>query len=70
MNNVSPTMVSLDTPAEMVLEADYRDWIALLKPRVLTLVVFTGVIGLLLAPGAGVHRDPVHHRRGRRVRCD
>jgi protoheme IX farnesyltransferase len=36
---------------EMVLEADYRDWIALLKPRVLTLVVFTGVIGLLLAPG-------------------
>jgi heme o synthase len=36
---------------EMVLEADYRDWIALLKPRVLTLVVFTGVIGLLVAPG-------------------
>jgi protoheme IX farnesyltransferase len=49
-------MVSLDTPAEMVLEADYRDWIALLKPRVLTLVVFTGVIGLLLAPG---HLNPV-----------
>src|SRR3954464_13269043 len=36
---------------EMVLEADYRDWIALLKPRVLTLVVFTGVIGLIVAPG-------------------
>ncbi len=36
---------------EMVLEADYRDWIALLKPRVLTLVVFTGAIGLLVAPG-------------------
>ncbi len=36
---------------EMVLEADFRDWIALLKPRVLSLVVFTGVIGLLLAPG-------------------
>ena len=36
---------------EMVLEADYRDWIALLKPRVLTLVVFTGLIGLLVAPG-------------------
>ncbi len=32
-------------------EADYRDWIALLKPRVLTLVVFTGLIGLLVAPG-------------------
>src|SRR5487761_2663485 len=27
------------------------DWIALLKPRVLTLVVFTGWIGLLVAPG-------------------
>jgi protoheme IX farnesyltransferase len=27
------------------------DWIALLKPRVMTLVVFTGLIGLLIAPG-------------------
>ncbi len=27
------------------------DWITLLKPRVLTLVVFTGWIGLLVAPG-------------------
>ena len=33
----------------LVWEADYRDWIALLKPRVLTLVVFTGVIGLIVA---------------------
>ena len=38
------------------MEADYRDWIALLKPRVLTLVVFTGLIGLLVAPG---HLNPV-----------
>jgi protoheme IX farnesyltransferase len=38
------------------LEADYRDWIALLKPRVLSLVVFTGAIGLLVAPG---HLNPV-----------
>ncbi len=38
------------------VEADYRDWLALLKPRVLTLVVFTGVIGLLMAPG---HLHPV-----------
>nr|WP_294548476.1 heme o synthase [uncultured Rhodopila sp.] len=48
------------TPAanagEAVWEADYRDWIALLKPRVLTLVVFTGVIGLIVAPG---HLHPV-----------
>ncbi|MGK7864697.1 heme o synthase [Falsiroseomonas sp. E2-1-a4] len=32
--------------------SEVRDWIALLKPRVLTLVVFTGLIGLLVAPGS------------------
>jgi heme o synthase len=36
--------------------AEVGDWIALLKPRVMTLVVFTGVIGLLIAPG---HLNPV-----------
>jgi heme o synthase len=36
--------------------AELSDWIALLKPRVMTLVVFTGVIGLLIAPG---HLHPV-----------
>ena len=35
-------------------EASVGDWIALLKPRVMTLVVFTGLIGLLVAPG-GIH---------------
>lgn len=30
----------------------FADWIALLKPRVLTLVVFTGAIGLVIAPGS------------------
>ena len=30
---------------------DLRDWFALLKPRVVSLVVFTGAIGLVLAPG-------------------
>jgi protoheme IX farnesyltransferase len=48
--------VQLTQAADGLLEADYRDWIALLKPRVLTLVVFTGVIGLLVAPG---HLNPV-----------
>ena len=28
-----------------------RDWLVLLKPRVVSLVVFTGLIGLLVAPG-------------------
>src|SRR6185437_4990513 len=32
-------------------DTDVRDWVALLKPRVMSLVVFTGLIGLLVAPG-------------------
>ncbi|MCF3580036.1 heme o synthase [Planktothrix agardhii 1811] len=32
--------------------SEVRDWIALLKPRVMTLVVFTGAIGLAVAPEA------------------
>lgn len=36
--------------------ADWRDLVALTKPRVLTLVVFTGLCGLLAAPG---HIHPV-----------
>ncbi len=48
--------VPLTQTAEAGFEADYRDWIALLKPRVLSLVVFSGVIGLLVAPG---HLNPV-----------
>ncbi len=38
------------------LGAEPRDWFALLKPRVVSLVVFTGLIGLLIAPG---HLNPV-----------
>jgi protoheme IX farnesyltransferase len=34
----------------------WRDWLALLKPRVVSLVVFTGAMGLLIAPG---HINPV-----------
>ncbi len=36
--------------------SEVRDWIALLKPRVMSLVVFTGLVGLLGAPG---HLTPV-----------
>jgi heme o synthase len=43
-------------PAYVLAETDVRDWIALLKPRVMSLVVFTGAIGLLVAPG---HLNPV-----------
>ena len=53
-----PASARTSAPATLPA-ADYsevRDWLALLKPRVLTLVVFTGLIGLLVAPG---HVNPV-----------
>lgn len=37
---------------DLALPADWRDFVALTKPRVMTLVVFTGLCGLLVAPGA------------------
>src|SRR5258708_22090844 len=45
----SPLSTTTATPA-------VRDYIALLKPRVMSLVVFTGFVGLYLAPG---HLHPV-----------
>ncbi|UZW54806.1 heme o synthase [Sphingobium sp. JS3065] len=39
-----------------VIPAHWRDFVALTKPRVMTLVVFTGLCGLLAAPG---HIHPV-----------
>jgi protoheme IX farnesyltransferase len=38
--------------SDLALPADWRDFIALTKPRVMTLVVFTGLCGLLVAPGS------------------
>ncbi|WP_346244715.1 heme o synthase [Sphingomonas rustica] len=34
------------------LPAEWRDFLALTKPRVMTLVVFTGLAGMIAAPGA------------------
>ena len=45
MGGASAPLSSFELPAEA------RDWFAMLKPRVITLVVFTGFVGLLLAPG-------------------
>jgi protoheme IX farnesyltransferase len=42
--------------APLALGGELRDYVALLKPRVMTLVVFTGLVGLLVAPG---HLNPV-----------
>ena len=40
--------------------ADWRDFLALTKPRVMTLVVYTGLCGLLAAPAVDGHAiDPV-----------
>lgn len=38
------------------IESDIKDYISLLKPRVMSLVVFTGMVGIFLAPG---HIHPV-----------
>ena len=42
-------MSTAATPA--TLPAEWRDFFALTKPRVMTLVIFTGICGLLAAPG-------------------
>jgi heme o synthase len=39
-----------------ISEADVADYVALLKPRVMSLVIFTALVGLVLAPG---HFHPV-----------
>jgi protoheme IX farnesyltransferase len=46
----------LDASTGALDVSEVRDWIALLKPRVMSLVVFTGLVGLLLAPA---HLHPV-----------
>ena len=56
INTVSGGGASAPLLPMAVLPAEARDWFALLKPRVITLVVFTGFVGLLVAPG---HLHPV-----------
>jgi protoheme IX farnesyltransferase len=43
-------MTSTTFDHQEALTADWRDFLALTKPRVMTLVVFTGLAGLLVAP--------------------
>ena len=45
----SPIMAGSAAP---LLPAHWRDFVALTKPRVMTLVVYTGLAGLLAAPGS------------------
>ena len=47
----SPFATGAQTPTDsLMLPAHWRDFVALTKPRVMTLVVFTGLCGLLAAP--------------------
>ncbi len=48
---MSDFTVSAERGASTAYGATARDFVALLKPRVMSLVVFTGGIGLFLAPG-------------------
>ncbi len=43
-------------PSLSAQPSEARDWFTLLKPRVISLVVFTGAVGLVVAPG---HLHPV-----------
>ncbi len=43
-------MTSLPMTSDQALPADWRDFLALTKPRVMSLVVFTGLCGMLAAP--------------------
>ncbi len=49
-------MAAVIEAVELAPSTEWRDWLLLLKPRVVSLVVFTGAIGLFLAPG---HLHPV-----------
>jgi protoheme IX farnesyltransferase len=53
---MTKSVASAGGVANATLPADWRDLLALTKPRVMTLVVFTGLCGLLAAP---VHIHPV-----------
>jgi len=48
---VSDTTLHTGERLDAAAESTVRDYVALLKPRVMSLVVFTGLVGLVLAPG-------------------
>ncbi len=50
MSVIDTNQVELAAPR--ISEAGVRDYLALLKPRVMSLVVFTALVGLLMAPGS------------------
>ncbi len=53
MSVIDQNVIGLDP---RISEAEVSDYIALLKPRVMSLVIFTALVGLMIAPG---HFHPV-----------
>src|SRR6201985_3798692 len=56
MTALSPVAENRQTTAFAVSEASVGDYVALMKPRVMSLVVFTALVGLMVAPR---HLHPV-----------
>src|SRR5271169_6953169 len=56
MTDLSAVDQNREVPAFAVSEASVGDYVALMKPRVMSLVVFTALVGLMVAPG---HLHPV-----------
>ncbi len=42
---------TIESTSPLIIESSVKDFITLMKPGVLSLVVFTGAVGLLMAPG-------------------
>ncbi len=51
MSDITAQNGGASAPLSVSPGSEVRDWITLLKPRVLTLVVYSGIAGLLVAPG-------------------
>ena len=56
MTDLTAVQQNREAPAFAISEASVGDYIALMKPRVMSLVVFTALVGLMVAPG---HLHPV-----------
>ena len=50
--SIDPAAQAREPQAAPVAEARVADYVALLKPRVMSLVVFTGLVGMVVAPGS------------------
>jgi protoheme IX farnesyltransferase len=56
MTDIAAVDPSSETVVLAISEASVADYVALMKPRVMSLVVFTALVGLMVAPG---HLHPV-----------